>query len=843
MFKLKNKFLYKINLIHLLSFIIPIFIMIIIFALKGIFPFGDRSFLRTDLYHQYAPFYSELQFKLQNFKSLLYSYHIGLGTNFYSLISYYLSSPFNIFLLFISDKYVIEFITYAIVIKIGLSGLTFSYYLTNRFNHEKLYIVIFSIFYAMSGYIAAYSWNIMWLDCIWLFPLLILGFDKMFYNKKPFLYIISLAMSIITNYYIAIMECLFIIIYFFVCTTLSNIKSYKTFILKIFDVFKCSLVGILISCFILVPTIFAFSTTGSSNIEIPKRLNEYFPLIDILARHMINVKIENGLDHWPNIYCGVFVIFLFIVYLYNKKISFKEKITYVILFIFLYSSFSINILNFVWHVLKYPNSLPARQSFIYVFFILVISYKSLNKIKSLNKFDLQKALAISIIFILLLNKLVINDKVEFHVYYLSLIFTLLYYLILNLYIYKKININYLFYVCLLIVSLEAFINMFNTSVTTINRNKYVEDYNDIKKLTNTAYSINDDFFRIERINRTAKDDGAFFHFPSASIFSSTAYKDGTEFYKRVGCEASMNAYSITGSTPFVDSLLGIKYEFYNEKQEDASLLNLRFIDKAEKVHLYQNIDTLPLSFVLDDKLVNIDYKSTNPATVQNNFSRAININSLLQKIDIDINGKTAKFTTNRDGNYFAFIRDKNIEEVTVQYQKTSKKFKNLDRGYIIHLGVLKSGEDVELRNDYNDKELLAEVFRFNYDSLKQFNNYILDNSKFDMVKYNDTNIIYNIENTIDGKCVVTLPFDKGWTIKVDGKKVEFDKLYDFFISFDLNSGKHRIEMNYYPNGLNLGILLSFIGFLMLFILFINKKKLMDNIKHSENLFIAKSSIF
>ncbi len=41
------------------SFLIPVFVMIIIFIERGIFPFGEMSFLRTDLYHEYAPFFQE----------------------------------------------------------------------------------------------------------------------------------------------------------------------------------------------------------------------------------------------------------------------------------------------------------------------------------------------------------------------------------------------------------------------------------------------------------------------------------------------------------------------------------------------------------------------------------------------------------------------------------------------------------------------------------------------------------------------------------------------------------------------------------------------------------------
>ena len=63
------------------AFLIPVIIMIIIFAQRGIFPFGEQSFLRTDMYHQYAPFFSEFKHKLSQGGSLLYSWNIGLGVN------------------------------------------------------------------------------------------------------------------------------------------------------------------------------------------------------------------------------------------------------------------------------------------------------------------------------------------------------------------------------------------------------------------------------------------------------------------------------------------------------------------------------------------------------------------------------------------------------------------------------------------------------------------------------------------------------------------------------------------------------------------------------------------
>ena len=118
------------------------------------------------MYHQYAPFFSEFRHKLSEGRSLLYSWDIGLGVNFAALYAYYLASPFNWLLILCPARYVIEFMTASIVLKIGLAGLSFTWYLRKRSGASDFGACFFGIFYALSGYMAAYSWNIMWLDCI-----------------------------------------------------------------------------------------------------------------------------------------------------------------------------------------------------------------------------------------------------------------------------------------------------------------------------------------------------------------------------------------------------------------------------------------------------------------------------------------------------------------------------------------------------------------------------------------------------------------------------------------------------------------------------------------------------
>ena len=669
--------------IFLLSFLLPLAMMIAILISKNVFPFGEKCILRTDFYHQYFPFYSMLQYKLQNFKSLFYTYDIGLGTNFITLFAYYLSCPFNILLMFVPDEYVLEFMTIMITLKIAASSFTMSYYLVNRYKSDSFVILFFSIFYGMSGYMCAYYWNIMWLDNILIFPLLMLGFENVCNGKKPYLYIISLSLSIICNYYIGTITCIFIFIYFFFYNILKN-KKWKEILCSFVKVGIYSIIGVLISSILLLPIILAFNTTASSDSTFPTKIKEYFTIMEVLSRQLPFTKVENGIEYWPNLYSGIMCFPLIIMYFLSKKYKTKEKICYAVLFLFFIASFSINVLDYIWHIFKFPNSLPSRQSFIYTFLLLVVSIKPLLKIKSIKAKDITMSFSITFIVFILTQKMLETEKVGFIPIYLSFLFLLVYLILFLLYISKKANKNVLLYVIIIFVCFEAFMNMHQTSISTIKRDDYMKNTKTIKNMVLNLKNMTNDFYRVERVDLKTKDDGAFMHFPSSSIFSSSAYASGSDFYKQFGMEASTNAYSITGSTPFTDSLLSVKYKIFEKEVENIKEQNLREIMKEDNVSIYQNIDTLPLSFMLLDSFLK-DYDKTpgNPATVQNNFSRTLKLGTVLDKKATEITGTTAKFTVDETGEYYAFVRDKGIKEVTVTFPTTSKKFSNLNRGFFI----------------------------------------------------------------------------------------------------------------------------------------------------------------
>jgi uncharacterized membrane protein YfhO len=90
----------------------------------------------------------------------------------------------------------------------------------------------------------------------------------------------------------------------------------------------------------------------------------------------------------------------------------------------------------------------------------------------------------------------------------------------------------------------------------------------------------------------------------------------------------------------------------------------------------------------------------------------------------------------------------------------------------------------------------------------------------------------NIEAYIDtdtSYVYTSIPYDEGWTVYVDGEKVNTYALGDALLTFDITPGTHKIEFKYIPKLLGLGILSTTISTIIIIILcnykkFINKKK-------------------
>ncbi len=834
--KLKN--FYGKHKIYILSATIPTLLMLIIFIIGGIYPFGDRSFLHIDMYHQYFPFLTEMYHKIKDGEGLFYSFRTGIGSNFLALFVYYLATPFNWLSLLFPEKLLMEFMSYLVILKIGACGFTFSYYLKKHFNSNHLSIVGFSVFYALSGYMAAYNWNVMWLDCIVLAPIILWGLEKLVKGEGSKLYCISLALAILSNYYICIMICIYLVLYFFVLLIQAKQRGKAILRFAWYSLLAGGMAAVL-----LLPEISALAVAEYSNLNFPKTITSYFSFIDVLARHSFIVPVEIGLNHWPNIYCGVPVLFLLPLYIVKKDVPLKEKLPKVFLLVFFIFSFSINALNFIWHGLNYPNSLPSRQSFLYIILLLTVCFEVVRDIHSFSKKTLAGSFGIVCGFLLLCQQTGNEEQFSLVIFLSTLGILALYGLIVYMLKQHPERKKKLLYAAIALAVFEAGINTLYTSVPTVSRSGYLKKYDDYYTLMDRISATDDSFFRVEKESRVTKNDGMLLGYPSASLFSSTSNVYARRFYDKYGMQTSSVYYNFEGDTPFTAALLSVKYYISDNSFGDLSLYE--FADCENLLYMSKSNYCLPFGFYVDMNTADrnpADADSLNalftdvdtlaksleqsapddvltPLVLQNRlFTALTDIHEpLFEPTSIKrVSDSETVIKVEKDGYVYAYKEGNKIKEITAEFadSQRTEDFKKMNNNYIMDLGYHRAGDMIRLTTE-DDGSLNVIAYVMNEQLLGKFVDQLSAHA-FTAEVFEDDYIKGSIQAETNGELVFTIPYDAGWTLKVDGRETEMHIFENCFISVPLDAGTHTIELSYYPSGLKAGILISCVS-LVLFV--------------------------
>lgn len=823
---------------YILAFFIPVAVVAVIYGLRGVWPFGDAMYLRSDMYHQYAPFHKELWRKLTEGGSLAYSWDIGMGVNFISVIAYYLASPTNLLLLLVPEAHITTFMDLMIMVKIGLSGLTFCIYLSRHFNKKSLIFTAFSVFYALSSYTAAFCWNLMWWDCIILFPLIMLGIERLVKEKKCFLYGITLGLAIFSNYYIGIMLCIASVLYFFILLLADDAKKDCRYILErlgLFGLFSL-LAGGLAACMIL-PEYHTLMLSASNDSTFPAELNNYFSILDMMSRSLINVEPSVFMAHEPNLYCGILIFVLMPLYIMGNMPNKKEKAGKLIFAALLLISFNMNIPNYIWHGFHYPNSLACRESFIYIFLLLAMSCEAFLHLKDFTPRQIGFSLAFSIGLFLIIEKLYVGEEYNFTIIYISLLFACLYAFVANAFKYlKPANDVVMMFILIIVVTSEAFINMESTGFSVTTRSAYLSDNAAISTLLTKADASEQEnsqasFYRVEKMTRRTKNDAAWHGYYGISTFLSTANVGVTDFLAKLGMEESYNAYSNYGSTPLTNAIFSVKYLLGKDGTEDSELTQL--LAKEGEEYLYENLYTLPIGFVLPGDMEDNWYTSNkDPFIEQNNFIKKATgteqaifnyIYSTMGSTAV-IDTATASFATEDDVLDLYLYSMTSCESLTASVYDADGEFirsvsmGNQDRPYICHIGNVPFGYVVRVTSDSADSTSL-DIYAYALDTeVFKRDIQLLQGTSLTITDMDDTNLEGTISVRQDGCFFTSIPYETGWHVYVDGEEAETHAFENAFLSFYLTEGNHIITMEFYPTGLTAGLWISGISLFILILL-------------------------
>ena len=198
-------------------------------------------------------------------------------------------------------------------------------------------------------------------------------------------------------------------------------------------------------------------------------------------------------------------------------------------------------------------------------------------------------------------------------------------------------------------------------------------------------------------------------------------------------------------------------------------------------------------------------------------------------------------TITKSGQTFAFIDCRAAKNISLSTTGNSWNV-SAHEPYIVNTGYLSQGsvvtvniraEDVCSGNIYVGT-LEQDVFK---NAVEQFAAHPLIVSS-----HSDTRITGTINAPKNGVVFTSIPFDGGWTVKVDGKKVETFAAANAMLAFDITPGGHEVELSFATKGLPLGLALSVSSLVLLILLLAFIRKFVEPDNPDDNEFAALSRL-
>lgn len=875
-------------------------IMFVVFMCFGLFPAGDTTILRMDLYHQYGPLFAELYDRVTSGGSFFYSFTTGLGSSFLGNYFNYLSSPIGLIVTLIAGhENIPEAIAVMVLIKAALSALTLTLFIKKSQGISNYISAGFGVLYSLCGWFIAYYWNIMWVDAMVLLPVVALGIERIIKNGKPVLYIAALALTMFSNYYMSYMMCVFAVVYFIVFFVSNysftdklpygrinkngETKKSNRFLSSGVKFAFASLCAAGLMAFALIPTYLTLQQTSATSGTFPQQSSLYFSIFDFLSNHLASVTPtirSSGEDVLPNIYCGLLTLIMIPLYLLTKSISNKEKLVHLGALGFFFVGFNYNVLNYIWHGFHFPNDLPYRQSFMYSFILIIIAFKTLTRLKEIpNRYILFSALGI--VGLTVMAEELKSKNVTTVTVVVSILFALIYVLALVTLKNKKyqtVSVSVLLLCCVCSEAIIADTSNFSMDQKKVN---YAGDYSQFREVKDYIDEINDEpFYRMELTRLRARMDPAWYNYNGVSTFSSMAYENVSNIQKSLGMYSNkINSYTYYPQTAVYNAMFSLKYLVNNTNEFNvlSSSDKLSFLFENDNFTAYKNEYYLPVGYCVDTAAANWYTGSSDPFDVQNDlFEKTTGVPDVLvrtfptgisytnvqqftqpltnqifsyKRQDSSMNGKaTFDFVSESDSEVYLYVSttDEDNETMTVSTgTQTITETLNKHYSYILNIGQLEKGEkftcEVPVNSDSGSIYIYAcyldnAAFNKGFEKLSK-NAMAYDN----FTETEITGTFYSDETKI---FMTSIPYDKGWSIYIDGIKASSDdivKVGDAFLGVYVSEGYHQIRLRFNPYGLNIGIIATLFTILCCAIYMIIKLIFTQNKKRKTDFDIVDNS--
>ena len=848
---------------YTLSILIPAVMILAIFLLFTITPFGNRTWLTIDLGQQYVDFFSYYQDTLLHHpEHFFYSFSKSIGGEMVSLWAYYLLSPFNLLFLLIPRSAIAMGVSLLIFLKLVSCTVSFAVLLDVKFKQRNWTTLLFALSYGFMSYLSANQFNVMWLDALIGLPLIVLGVDALLQKRNPLYYVLPLSLTILSNYYTGYMICLFLGLYFpYAYLMINDSFSWKSFIKQFGRFIFYSVLSVGLITVILLPTFYSLLGSKGTATTIAWSLkSEYNPLLMASKLFIGSFDFHEMQKGYPNIFVGSLALFSFLCYFKEKKIARSQRLYALFITVIILISFNIEMFDKLWHAGQLPNWYSYRFSFLFSFWMVFLGYQL-----ALKKTAVGIRETFVYFFLVLVTGIgfILFPQDYLQGWQIALGFGLSMGILYSLILIGRGKASHQKFLISFVV-IELLLN----SIITLSRLGYVMNsefsayQSSLQNWSTVLRPAENKFYRSEKTILRSKNDSLQVPTYGVSHFSSTFEKETERFFDALGVRQG-NAYvNYSNGTLLTDALLGIKNTFiettdatYNERWVRKDLEDFSTIASFDEGHIVTNPNALSIAYPMKAILKSMKVPTNHPITMQNQLANALSGTTSPKNIFTKVPYETT----------FENISDSPVVYQRVQLEDNTRYGtitltftpETEDPIYLEMSGTM-GEEDLEMalngepyafypvqskpvllsvaKNQKGHPQTLqiivrADGFEFSKLSLYSLNTTLL-NERLEQTKaqelkletFSATHFAGTMDVLEDSTVLTTIPYSTGWKVWVDGQEVETYKILDSLLGFTISKGTHRIEYRYTTPFLLEGSLVSIVSLLLLIFVLYKRKK-------------------
>lgn len=799
----------------------------------------------------------------------LYDFSLGFGADIITTLQYYVfGDPFALISIFFPVKYSDIGFTVSIFARLFFAGFFFIKFLQYKKCNTKISVAA-AIIYTFSTLALVGLRHPYFLNPFVYIPLITFGMEKAVKEKKSALYIFSIFIAGMSNFYFFYM----LIVYAFFMAIIFSIDSEKGERLLVFlKLALFSVIGILMACILLYPTALAFldsSRASSGNEMLLLYPKEVFYLM------MQNLIVPNESFRWgymglsPIALLGVLIAFL--THNGDKKYR-RAFVLFFILFLLPIGSQLMNGFSIIY----------GRWLFILIFLSCFLFAENILKIQALS--HLEKIIVFSIVWLYSVFIFMTSKESDRHEVIISLIV-----LFISLFVILFLKKRFLILGVFLIGIIGTLVNGYEKYTYE----EYYKEFNGSSKallggINDTINKIDDDeFFRVElgrnELSQTnpalvSNQNVTVVHWSLLSKYISN-YLSNINNYER-----EVSNYRTLESRAMVLPLFSAKYYVGKDSYHYEVPYGYTFYkDGEDGFKIYQTKNSLPLGFTYDKYIKYSEYEKMSPIIRQEimlsnvvipdemeqsgelkeverdsfrekSTSKEINVRIAAGK-DTDIEGN--KIIVHKKNGRLTLFMDESSPRNSELYLVVNGLHYEGKRSYVMMRAFCNNAMSDPMRyfteehNFYSGREnYVFNLFYSNRErgtislSLSKPGVYSID-SMYAVVESMDSlsekvsklneEHLKNIKiytNKISGDIDVSkekilcfsIPYSDGFHLKIDGKEEKLYNVNDAFMGCKVSAGHHEIELTYFTPGLLTGIFMSVIGFIIFFVLMKREKR-------------------